>query len=346
MVDFDGWWTFPLHRRVSAFYHPFISRGGILLNHGGQKRDVDSWKRTLFWICLLVAVGIVVITYVDTHSGLVKDIPKGWLDVLKAALVLLIGGIISALLERRLFRVSVDKLGPQHSTTIRYVARLLLFLTVVVAVLTAFGAGLPSVVFGGAFVTVVVGLAGQTVLANIIGGIWLIFFRPFRIGDSIGLVAWQFPMLMPSFPHESLRPMYYGTVQDINLVYTEIQNGDGYLQVIPNGLIAQSFVENRSREASHRVRMRFDVPYEIEPNTFTETLKHALSAEFPDPLNATPEVLIADIYPTAYSVVVMVISMQKEDHVRHKVLGHCICIMQNMKTHEELNLETNLSKLS
>ena len=150
-------------------------------------------------ICL-TAVGVALLIWVDTHSGLAKHVPAQWTDAFKALIVLIIGGIISAVIERGLFRIAAHKLGPQRSTT-RYLTRLLLFITVAISVMTAFGVGIPSVIFGGTFLTVIVGLAGQTIFSNIIGGFWS-FFWPFRIGDSIGIIAWQFPVMMPTFPHE------------------------------------------------------------------------------------------------------------------------------------------------
>lgn len=295
--------------------------------NGGKR----IWRSTLVWSLVLLAVGVVLLVGVDSHFGILKDIPKNWTDVIKAAIVLVVGGLISALIERRIFHLAAVKLGPQRSTTLRYLTRLLLFLTIAISVMTAFGVGIPSVIFGGTFLTVILGLAGQTILSNIIGGFWLVFFRPFRIGDSIGIIAWQFPVLMPSFPHEAMRPMYFGRVIDINLMYTQIQNPDGYPQLIPNGIIAQSFIENRSKADIHRVRFRFDVPYEVEVARFVRDLRERLEAEFPATEGPPPEIGLADIYPTAYSVVVSVYSLENEEWVRNRVLTTCIELIQKIR---------------
>lgn len=281
---------------------------------------------------VLIVIAVVLVALIDTHAGITRHIPLAWTDIIKAGVVLVIGGAISALLERRLFRFSVDKLGPQRSTTLRYVTRLLLFVAVAIAVLTAFGAGVPSVIFGGTFLTVIIGLAGQTIFSNIIGGIWLIFFRPFRIGDSIGLIAWQFPVLMPTFPHEATRPMYYGRVIDINLMYTQISNQDGFPQLIPNGILAQSFIENHSHAGKHRVRLRFDVSYDTDSETFTNELRKRLQVAFPGAAGTAAEVGLADIYPTAYSVVASVYTTDREDVVRSRVLSLAIRTMQEVRS--------------
>ncbi|MCL4521732.1 MAG: mechanosensitive ion channel family protein [Firmicutes bacterium] len=292
-------------------------------NDRGSMRK-PTWASTVLWVVLLVVVGVSLSILLDAHSKLAHHLPKEWIDLIRAGVVLVVGASISRLLERRLFGLSIDKLGPQHATALRYFSRLLLFVVVSVSVLTAFGAGLPSLIFGGTFLTVVIGLAGQTIFSNIIGGLWLIFFRPFHIGNTIGVVTWQYPVLMPSFPHEAVRPIYIGRVLDINLMYTEILNQDGYPQLIPNGILTQSFIENRSNVGVRRVRMRFDMPYEIKSSIFTPRLREALTSEFPGALDTAAEVFVEDIYPTAYSVVVCVYSADKEDVVRDQVLGIAI----------------------
>lgn len=293
-----------------------------------------STASTVLWMVLLVAAGISLSILLGSRSLIAHHLPKEWLDLIRAGVVLVVGASISRLLERRIFGLSIDKLGPQHATALRYFSRLLLFVVVSISVLTAFGVGVPSLIFGGTFLTVVIGLAGQTIFSNIIGGLWLIFFRPFHIGESIGIVTWQYPILMPSFPHEAARPMYFGQVMDINLMYTEIMNQDGYPQMVPNGILIQSFLENRSKIAVRRVRLRFDMPYEIKSTWFTDRLRQVLQTEFSESKETVPEVFVEDIYPTAYSVVVLVYAEAKEDVVRHRVLSHAIEISDAIRQGE------------
>lgn len=303
------------------------------------------WRQTLLWMGLFLSIGIVISVFLDSRTGIVRYVPVAWIHVIKAVWVLIIGAIISQILERRLFNLSIDKLGPQRSTIVRYLTRLLLFIVITVSILTAFGVGVPSVIFGGTFLTVIIGLAGQTIFSNIIGGIWLIFVRPFRIGDFIGIIAWQFPLLMPSFPHEATRPTYYGHVIDINLMYTKIMNREGYPQLIPNGIIAQSFIENRSHEGAHRVRLRFDVSYEVDSSAFIREFRRRLEAEFLENGGLAPEVTFADIYPTAYSIAACVYSAEREELVRDRVLALAVGIIQELRQTSGEKLEQNGASL-
>ncbi len=299
-----------------------------------MRRNVDrksgtSWRGTLFAVVVLLLLGFVLDFLLDHPLGITKGVPVIWVRVFRVVIVLAVGGLASRLLERRIFSSWIDRLHPEHATSLKYLTRLLLYVAIVLAVLGALGVGLSSVVFGGAFVTVIIGLAGQQVFANIIGGIWLILFHPFRIGDTIGLVTWQFPVLMPSFPHEAMRPSYQGRVQDINLMYTIIENGDGFPQVIPNGILVQAFIENRSQIQSHHLRIRFDVSFDIDPQEFVHSLRSALLDRFVE--YAQPTVLVVDLYPTAYSVVVLITTNERDEVVRSQVLGEAIRVMADMR---------------
>lgn len=294
----------------------------------GKKR----WKKTLAWLALLITAGILLMILVGPGAGLLKNVPFGFVQIFRLALVLTIGFVVSKVLEGHVFRLSVDRLGPQSATTVRYATRLLLYVAIVLAGLGAVGVGLSSVVFGGAFLTVIIGLAGQTMFSNLIAGIWIVIFHPFRVGDSISFITWQYPILMPSFPHEAMRPIYSGRVRDINLMYTLIETPEAYPQVIPNGILVQAIIENRSRYSSHLLRVRFDVSYDCDPSALVERLTEALVEEFPPQGASRPKVMVADLYPAAYSVVAIVQVFDHDDDARHRVLTRAAKITGSLRT--------------
>jgi len=79
-----------------------------------------------------------------------------------------------------------------------------------------------------ALVVAVVGFAAQRTLANVIAGIQIAVSQPIRIGDRI------------KFEEDE------GRVTDITLSYTYIDPGDGSSVVIPNQLLVEGTVHNRS----------------------------------------------------------------------------------------------------
>jgi small-conductance mechanosensitive channel len=195
-------------------------------------------------------------------------------------------------------------------------------------VLAALGVGFSSVVFGGAFLTVIIGLAGQTMFGNLIAGIGLILFRPFVVGERIVFVAWQYPVLMPSFPHEALRPGYTGTVTDINLMYTALRDDAGLEIFVPNGVIIQAMIENHTRSGERLVRLRFEVSLEL-PWDDVAVAAAAVARRLPYPVQWLP----ADVGPTSYGVLFLARAPagHSADQIRAELLEAWIPALQAIR---------------
>ena len=80
-----------------------------------------------------------------------------------------------------------------------------------------------------------IGLAMQGSLSNLAGGIMLLIFRPFRVGDYISDGA-----------HE-------GTVKNITLFYTTIATADNLQVTLPNGALANAAIKNLNANETRRL---------------------------------------------------------------------------------------------
>ncbi|WP_020374596.1 mechanosensitive ion channel family protein [Sulfobacillus thermosulfidooxidans] len=293
-----------------------------MTEHNGDLKRL--WRKTGILILVLFIVGILLAVLVDQAKG-VLHLPKSVAGPMKALIVLMIGGAISYLLERYLFQLISRTLGAKSTTSLRFIIRLFLLLAVILSVLAAFGVGLSSVVFGGAFVTAIIGLAGQTMFGNLIAGIALLIFHPFEVGDRINFVAWQYPMLMPSFPHEATKPVYSGVVVDITLMYTSVLTDTGPIMAVPNGIIIQAAVENLSRTNRRILRMRFDVDISLDPNQLLPRVEKMLQAL--GYVGTKPH--IVDVTPTTYSLLIVVdTKLRNDDEIRHQIFAHLVPIIQ------------------
>ncbi|MDR3572149.1 MAG: mechanosensitive ion channel family protein [Candidatus Pacebacteria bacterium] len=84
--------------------------------------------------------------------------------------------------------------------------------------------------------SVVIGLATQSTLSNLIAGISVILYRPFRIGDKIEVAT-------PAGPE-------IGAVESIDLGYTTLRAHDGRRVVVPNSIVASQTNINFSRNSA------------------------------------------------------------------------------------------------
>jgi len=131
---------------------------------------------------------------------------------------------------------AVSQVSRTTRTRLRILRRLAfvaVFLVVAMLVLSQFtelkelAAG---VLASTALVVAIVGFAAQRTLSNVIAGIQIAVSQPIRIGDRVRFEDCE------------------GRVTDITLSYTYVDPGDGTAVVIPNQLLVEGVVHNRSTE--------------------------------------------------------------------------------------------------
>lgn len=88
-----------------------------------------------------------------------------------------------------------------------------------------------------------VGLALQGSLSNLAGGVLVLFFKPFKVGDVIEAQG------------------YVGVVEEIQIFNTFIKTLDNQQVFIPNGLLSNGCVKNIFAEPIRRVDMSFGISY-------------------------------------------------------------------------------------
>jgi small-conductance mechanosensitive channel len=116
---------------------------------------------------------------------------------------------------------------------LRRLAFLAVFLVVAMLVLSQFTELkrlATGILASTALVVAVVGFAAQRTLANVMAGIQIAISQPIRIGDRLKFEDCE------------------GRVTDISLSYTYLDPGDGSSIVIPNQLLVEGIVHNRSTE--------------------------------------------------------------------------------------------------
>lgn len=88
-----------------------------------------------------------------------------------------------------------------------------------------------------------VGLALQGSLANFAGGVVILLFKPFKVGDVIEAQG------------------YIGSVASIQIFNTILKTGDNRVVIIPNGSLSSSSMVNINQESTRRVDLSFGIGY-------------------------------------------------------------------------------------
>lgn len=108
-----------------------------------------------------------------------------------------------------------------------------------------------------------IGLALQGSLSNFAGGILILLFKPFRIGDYI-----------KEDGHGN-----EGTVYGIDLLYTKIQTVDNKIVIVPNGVLANTSITNYTVEKKRRVDLLFGISYEANIKLAKDTINNVADKE-------------------------------------------------------------------
>ena len=163
-------------------------------------------------------------------------------DTLLGALVYLVVFLLAALILSRTLRTVVHaamtRSGHLDRTTISFLQQfgtaliwviVLILYAHLIPVLRSMGTALLA---GASIASVVIGLAAQSTLGNLVAGISITIYRPFRLGDTILVAA-------PTGTE-------IGVVEMLSLGYTTLRTADGRLVVVPNALAASQVSINLS----------------------------------------------------------------------------------------------------
>ena len=149
-----------------------------------------------------------------------------------------------------------------------------LYIVLVVSIVALLGVPMSSVIAVIASAGVAIGLALQGALSNIAGGIMLLIFRPFSVGDYIVAGGEE------------------GTVRKISLVYTVLTTIDNRRVSIPNGSLMNSTISNASAEPLRRVDLNFDIAGSEDADKVEGILRDVVARSDKALEDPAPQVLI------------------------------------------------------
>jgi len=178
------------------------------------------------------------------------------------ALLLLLVGIklIHWFTSRVLHGKLTEKLDAALVSFITSFCSILLYAVLIVTVAALVGVPMASMIAVLGSAGVAIGLALQGGLSNLAGGIMILIFKPFHIGDFITAAG------------ES------GVVSGIDIFYTTLQTVDNKRVVIPNGSITGSVVTNFSAYDTRRLDLVFTVSYDSDIDKVKSVLHQCINA--------------------------------------------------------------------
>ena len=166
------------------------------------------------------------------------------LKIIFGLIVLFVGlKIVKVIVKMVAKGKAFQKLDPTVQSFIKSLIKILLYAAVIASACMIWGIPATSFLTIFASAGLAIGMALQGALSNLAGGIMILIFKPFRVGDYIenGGLA--------------------GTVKDITIIYTILLTVDNKVITIPNGNLTNSNVINYSSEPLRRVDITLSAAY-------------------------------------------------------------------------------------
>jgi small-conductance mechanosensitive channel len=156
------------------------------------------------------------------------------------------------------------------------VIRLLTMAVTLLIALGVAGVSTGSLIAGGAFTAVVLGIAAQQTLGNLFAGLVLITARPFRVGERIRLQA------------GALGGVLEGVVSSLGLMYTTLARGEDRIMIPNNGVLSAVVVPVREPSA-------VDVRIRLSSGVRVAQVQDILDSQVSTPTRSQPTVHLEEI---------------------------------------------------
>jgi small conductance mechanosensitive channel len=168
------------------------------------------------------------------------------------------------------------RLDPGTAGTVGFLIRLTTILVAFVVAGRIAGLDPRTLAVGGAFTAVVVGLAAQQTLGNLIAGMVLLSARPFRVGDRVRMQG------------GGLAGTVEGVVSSLGLLYTTLADGDDQIMV-PNSVVLAVAIVPLREPASVDLRAR------LRPGVTPSDIQRLLEETLLTPVRGEPHVTLEEL---------------------------------------------------
>ena len=184
-------------------------------------------------------------------------------NILIALLVLIIGRKlvkwILRLMERSYTKSELDPMVAKFASSL---VKFVLYGVLIVIIIGILGIPTSSFIAALSAAGLAIGLALQGSLSNFAGGVLILLFKPFTIGDYL----------------KEDTNANEGVVVGIDLFYTKLQTGDNKLIVVPNGTLANSSLTNFTSQKMRRLDLTVGISYDSDIKKAKQVLLDIINA--------------------------------------------------------------------
>ena len=274
-------------------------------------------------------------------------LPKGYFSIIEAIFIAIFGILAIKIIQKSSSKILSGYISEDKAGFLRFLLSFTGYFILVLFIFTTLGIDISNILLGATFIGVIFGIAAQSFLSNLLAGFIILFGKPFKIGDRITIVTWQYGLLMSTYQHETAKPGYTGVIKDINMLFTTIIEDSGFTMRAPNNILMQALITNYDNTKRRLVRVRFELDKETDLDSFRKKLYDylTLAGDYSNipaddskiiggliEKNPPPIIRVVDVSSASYFVAVEVYTPQiYEDPVRDLILSFVLRIKRRNK---------------
>lgn len=209
-------------------------------------------------------------------------------SLLLAVVLLIVGSwlirLILTIMRRRFERRNVDL---SLRDFVASIVKIALYIMLILSVASMIGIQTTSFIAVLGAASLSIGLALQGSLSNFAGGMLILLFRPFRVGDYVSSATGA-----------------SGTVERIDILYTTLRTAEGIAVFVPNGPLANSVVTNYSSISQRRIEYRIGISYESNIKEARAVILNVLAEDKRILKTPKPEVHVGELADSSVNLII------------------------------------------
>ncbi len=186
------------------------------------------------------------INQITTHfESYIDSAIKFGVKFILAVAILIVGMWLAKKITKSFRKVMIARdVEPSLSSFLSSLISIILKILVVVIVLTTVGIEMTSIVAILGAASLAIGMALSGTLQNFAGGVVILLFKPFKVGDFI-----------------ETQSGFSGTIQDIFIFTTRMKTAENKIVYLPNGTLSNGVITNFNQEGVRRIDCTFGISY-------------------------------------------------------------------------------------
>lgn len=215
-------------------------------------------------------------------------------DVLAIAVILLIAVIIAKIITTFMKRKLSDRMEKYELNMLIAVVWWMIILVGIFIASPHFKVDLSGLLVAGGIIAVIIGFASQSVVSNLVSGIFLILERPVKIGDNISIGDVN------------------GNVEHIHILSTIIRTFEGIYVRVPNEKVFTSNITNFVSNVARRFEYRIGIGYREDAGKAIRIINEVIADEPFALKNPEPQVFVDKLGDSTVDLTIRIWAPSKE----------------------------------